>query len=155
MEQKKRTITKVEDGEKVKKTVKKAAEASEAVEEETKNVKKVETLSKSEEKSKATTLRIVAAILWAFAIGFEVVAILFLFKKLYIPWLPQMWGMIICIVLDLACCGCCTALEESKPPRSVQKDQQQSRLLHSHAARRHHGGNLLHPADRPRASEQG
>ncbi len=104
MEQKKRTITKVEDGEKVKKTVKKAAEASEAVEEETKNVKKVETLSKSEEKSKATTLRIVAAILWAFAIGFEVVAILFLFKKLYIPWLPQMWGMIICIVLDLACC---------------------------------------------------
>ena len=69
-----------------------------------KKVKKVETLTKAEEKSKATTLRIVSAILWVLAIGFEVLAILFLFKKLYIPWLPQMWGMIICIVLDLACC---------------------------------------------------
>lgn len=107
MEEKKRTITKVEDGEKVKKTVKKAEEVKEAVEEEvkeTKKTKQVETLTKAEEKSKATTLRIVAAILWAFAIGFEVLAILFLFKKLYIPWLPQMWAMIICIVLDLICC---------------------------------------------------
>lgn len=107
MEEKKRTITKVEEGEKVvKKTVKKVAETEEAVEEatETKKVKKVETLTKAEEKSKATTLRIVAAILWVVAIGFEVLAILFLFKKLYIPWLPQMWAMIICIVLDLACC---------------------------------------------------
>ncbi len=105
MEEKKRTITKVEDGEKVKKTVKKAVEAEEAVEEAAeKKVKKVDTLTKAEEKSKATTLRIVSAILWVFAIGFEVLAILFLFKKLYLPWLPQMWGMIICIVLDLICC---------------------------------------------------
>ena len=106
MEKKQRTVTKVEDGEKVKKTVKKVAEAEETVEEKAadKKVKKVETLTKAEEKSKATTLRIVSAILWVVAIAFEVLAILFLFKKLYIPWLPQMWGMIICIVLDLICC---------------------------------------------------
>ncbi len=61
-------------------------------------------LTKAEEKSKATTLRIVAIILWVLAIGFEVVAILSLLKALYIPWLPQMWCMIICIVLDLICC---------------------------------------------------
>ena len=104
MEQKKRTVTRVEDGEKVNKTVKKAVETERAVEEEGKKVKKVETLTKAEEKSKATTLRIVSAILWAFAIGFEVLGILFLFKKLYIPWLPQMWAMLVCIVLDLVCC---------------------------------------------------
>ena len=61
-------------------------------------------LTKAEEKSKATTLRIVAIILWVLAIGFEVVAILSLMKALYISWLPQMWCMIICIVLDLVCC---------------------------------------------------
>ncbi len=61
-------------------------------------------LTKAEEKSKATTLRIVSNILWVLAIGFEVVAILSLLKALYIPWLPQMWCMIICIVLDLICC---------------------------------------------------
>ncbi len=61
-------------------------------------------LTKAEEKSKATTLRIVSIILWVLAIGFEVVAILSLLKALYIPWLPQMWCMIICIVLDLICC---------------------------------------------------
>ena len=103
MEEKKRTITKVEDGEKVKKTAKKVVESDVSAEEE-KKVKKVETLTKAEEKSKATTLRIISAILWVFAIGFEVLAILFLFKKLYLSWLPQMWGMIICIVLDLICC---------------------------------------------------
>ena len=103
MEEKKRTITKVEDGEKVTKTAKKVVEVGEDAAAE-KKVKKVETLTKAEEKSKATTLRIVSAILWVLAIGFEVLAILFLFKKLYSPWLPQMWGMIICIVLDLACC---------------------------------------------------
>ena len=45
----------------------------------------METLTKAEEKSKATTLRIVSAILWVFAIAFEVLAILFLFQKLYLP----------------------------------------------------------------------
>ena len=109
MEKKERTITRVEDGEKtVKKTVKKveaaARETVEEVEENVKKTKPVATLSKTEEKSKATTLRIISAILWVFALAFEVLAILFLFKKLYIPWLPQMWAMIICIVLDLICC---------------------------------------------------
>ena len=103
-EKKERTVTRVEDGEKVKKTVKKAEEVAEAAETEVKNVKKVETLSKAEEKSKAITLRIVSAILWVFAIGFEVLAILCLFKALRLPGLSQMWWMIIFIVLDLACC---------------------------------------------------
>lgn len=81
--------------EKKKTTVKKTEEVTEKV---------APKLTKAEEKSKATTLRIVAIILWVLAIGFEVLAILFLFKKLYLPWLPQMWAMIICIVLDLICC---------------------------------------------------
>ena len=76
MEEKKRTITKVEDGEKVTKTAKKVVEVGEDAAAE-KKVKKVETLTKAEEKSKATTLRIVSAILWVLAIGFEVLAILF------------------------------------------------------------------------------
>lgn len=103
-EKKQRTVTRVEDGEKIRKTVKKAEEVTEETEQEVKNVKKVETLSKAEEKSKAITLRIISAILWVFAIGFEVLAILCLFKALRLPGLSQMWWMIIFIVLDLACC---------------------------------------------------
>lgn len=61
-------------------------------------------LTKAEEKSKATTLRIISIVLWVLAIGFEVLAILTLLKALYIPGLSQMWWMIIFIVLDLACC---------------------------------------------------
>ena len=72
--------------------------------EEVKETKATPKLTKAEEKSKATTLRIVAVILWVLAIGFEVVAILSLLKALYISWLPQMWCMIIAIVLDLICC---------------------------------------------------
>ncbi|MBQ6234791.1 MAG: hypothetical protein IJK54_02655 [Clostridia bacterium] len=82
--------------EKKKKPVQKTEEAPET--------KAAPKLTKAEEKSKATTLRIVAIILWVLAIGFEVIAILSLLKALYIPWLPQMWCMIICIVLDLICC---------------------------------------------------
>ena len=78
-------------------TKKKAADVKETAKQEPK-------LTKAEEKSKATTLRIVSIILWVLAIGFEVVAILSLMKALYISWLPQMWCMIICIVLDLVCC---------------------------------------------------
>lgn len=100
-EEKKRTVTRVEDGEKVRKTAKKAEETAET---EGKNVKKVETLSKAEEKSKATTLRIVSIILWIVAIACEVLAILCLFKALRLPGLSQMWWMIIFIVIDLICC---------------------------------------------------
>lgn len=103
-EKKERKTVRVEEGE----TVKKGAKLTEQVLDEAakaeKKVKPVETLSKKEEKSKATTLRVISIILWVLAIGFEVLAILFLFKKLYIAWLPQMWAMIVCIVLDLACC---------------------------------------------------
>ncbi len=80
-------------------TKKKAAVKATA--EETKATPK---LTKAEEKSKATTLRIISIILWVLAIGFEVLAILTLLKALYIPGLSQMWWMIIFIVLDLACC---------------------------------------------------
>ena len=97
MEEKKRTITKVQSGEKAKKTA--------AVAEEVKATeKKVDGLTKREEKSKATTLRIVSAILWVLAIGCEVLAILCLFKALRLPGLSQMWWMIIFIVADLALC---------------------------------------------------
>ena len=104
MEEKKRTVTRVEDGEKVRKTAKKTTEAVETAEQEVKKVKKVETLSKPEEKSKAITLRIVSAILWVAAIACEVLAILCLFKALRLPGLSQMWWMIIFIVVDLICC---------------------------------------------------
>lgn len=103
-EKKERKTVRVEEGESVKKGKKLTEQVLEEAAKTERKVKPVETLSKKEEKSKATTLRIVSAILWVFAIAFEVLAILFLFKKLYISWLSQMWAMIICIVLDLACC---------------------------------------------------
>ncbi|MBR0507976.1 MAG: hypothetical protein IJJ86_05140 [Clostridia bacterium] len=91
-EKKKRTITKVE-----KKVSEDATEVKAAA-------KKVEGLTKAEEKSKATTLRIVAAILWVLAIGCELLAILCLLKALRLPGLSRMWWMIIFIVIDLILC---------------------------------------------------
>ncbi len=104
MEEKKKTVTKVAEGEKVKKTVKKVAEAAEPVEE--KNVKKVETLSKAEEKSKATTLRIVSAILWVLALVCEFLAIMVVLNALHLPGQEKMrmWWIIIFIVADLGFC---------------------------------------------------
>lgn len=98
MEEKKRTITKVEK----------------KVEEETteKNVKKADSLTKSEEKSQATTKRIVAFILWAVALTCEILAILLINEKIKLPffsthddvrvalWIP----LVIFIVIDLVCC---------------------------------------------------
>ena len=96
MEEKKKTLTKV--SKKVEKKVSDdAAEVKAAG-------KKVESLTKAEEKSKATTLRIVAAILWVLAIGCELLAILCLLKALRLPGLSQMWWMIIFIVIDLILC---------------------------------------------------
>ena len=98
MEQKKRTITRVE---------KKTDEAPE-----TKTVKKVESLSAADTKSKATTYRIVSFILWAVALACEILAILLINEKVKLPffsthddvrialWIP----MAIFIVIDLACC---------------------------------------------------
>lgn len=103
MEKQEPKITRVAEGEKVKKTVKVAGvqQAADAAE---KDIKHVQGLTKAEEKSKAITLRIVAAILWVLAIGCEVLAILCLFKALRLPGLSQMWWMIIFIVVDLALC---------------------------------------------------
>ena len=98
MEEKKRTITKVEK----------------KVEEETteKKVKKVNSLTKAEEKSQATTKRIVAFILWAVALACEIIAILLINEKIKLPffsthddvrvalWIP----LVIFIVIDLICC---------------------------------------------------
>lgn len=111
MEKKERTITRVEDGEKaVKKTVKKVEKAVE--ETEIKKAKRVDSLTAAEEKSKATTLRIVSFILWAAAIVCEIIAILLINEKIKLPffsahddvrialWIP----LIIFIVIDLICC---------------------------------------------------
>ncbi|MBR0081546.1 MAG: hypothetical protein IJP98_02265 [Clostridia bacterium] len=74
---------------------------------ETKTVKKAEStqskLTKAEEKSKATTLRIVSAVLWLVAIACEVLAILDITQALYLPGGQLLWAIIF-IVLDLGCC---------------------------------------------------
>ena len=51
----------------------------------------------------AKPLRIGAVVLWAAAILFEVLAVLVAFGKISLTFLPQMWMLIILIVLDLAC----------------------------------------------------
>ena len=48
-------------------------------------------------------LRAGAIILWVLAIVFEILAILQLFGKINISFMPQVWVFIILIVLDLAC----------------------------------------------------
>ena len=51
----------------------------------------------------ATAYRAGAIGLWVLAIVFEVLAILTLLGKLNVRFLPTLWGLIIFIVLDLAC----------------------------------------------------
>ena len=51
----------------------------------------------------ATGLRVGAIILWVFAIVFEVLAILVLFGKINLKFMPQMYQLILFLVLDLAC----------------------------------------------------
>ena len=48
-------------------------------------------------------LRVGAVILWIVAIVFEILAILQLFGKININFMPQLWVFIILIVLDLVC----------------------------------------------------
>ena len=48
-------------------------------------------------------LRVGAIILWILAIAFEVLAILVLFGKINITFMPQVWQLIAFIVLDLIC----------------------------------------------------
>ena len=51
----------------------------------------------------ATGLRIGAVALWVLAFVFEVLALLVLFGKVQWTFLPQLWQLILFIVLDLAC----------------------------------------------------
>ncbi|MBR6097126.1 MAG: hypothetical protein IKP82_09370 [Oscillospiraceae bacterium] len=51
----------------------------------------------------ATGLRVGAVILWVLAFVFEILAVLIIFGKLNITFLPTMWLLIILIVLDLVC----------------------------------------------------
>jgi hypothetical protein len=50
----------------------------------------------------ATGLRIGAIVLWVLAVACEIVAILVIFGKISITFLPTMWAIIILLVLDLA-----------------------------------------------------
>ena len=51
----------------------------------------------------ATGLRVGAIILWVFAIIFEILGVLVLFGKINLKFMPQMYQLILFIVLDLAC----------------------------------------------------
>lgn len=115
MEEKKKTLTKVQSGEKVKKVVKETAEeakptAKKVVKETAEKAqpagKKVEGLTAAAEKSKATTLRIVSAILWVLAIACEFLAILVVFRALRLPGLEKarLWWILGFIVVDFICC---------------------------------------------------
>ena len=48
-------------------------------------------------------LRVGAVVLWLAAIAFEVLAVLVLFGKITMTFMPMMWQLIAFIVLDLAC----------------------------------------------------
>lgn len=116
MEKKERTITRVSDGKQTVKQaerkIRKAAETAEENAPEVTKAKRVESLTAEEEKSKATTLRIVAFILWAVAIACEIIAILLINEKIKLPffsthddvrialWIP----LAIFIVIDAVCC---------------------------------------------------
>ena len=93
MEEKKRTVTKVTSGKKP---------ATETAEEVKATGKKVEGMTKAEEKSKAITLRIVSAILWVLAIGCEVLAMLVILRAFRMPGAEKMriWWIIIFLVAD-------------------------------------------------------
>ena len=51
----------------------------------------------------ATGLRVGAIILWVFAIVFEILGVLVLFGKINLKFMPQMYQLILFIVLDLIC----------------------------------------------------
>ena len=51
----------------------------------------------------AGSLRIGAVILWVLAIVFEILALLVVFGKINISFIPSLWQLIIFIVLDLIC----------------------------------------------------
>ena len=60
-------------------------------------------MQQAKENGNPTSLRVGAVVLWVAALIFEVLAILILFGKIHMTFLPVMWQLIIMIVLDLAC----------------------------------------------------
>lgn len=67
-----------------------------------------ETVAKPEPKQakevgNPTPLRIGAVLLWVAALIFEVLAVLIVFGKIHMTFMPMMWQLIVMIVLDLAC----------------------------------------------------
>ena len=103
-EKKKRTITKVE-----KKVSEEAVEPKKAA-------KRVDSLTTAEEKSKATTLRIVAFILWAVAIACEVIAILLINEKIKLPFFSTH-------DLFVHPLGGCDRVRSDRDPADQRKDQ--------------------------------
>ena len=63
----------------------------------------VTTSASAKDEGSAVGYRIGAAIAWLFAIGFEVVAVLILFGKINLTFMPTLAQLIIALVLDLAC----------------------------------------------------
>lgn len=60
-------------------------------------------LKPAKELGNPKALRIGACCLWAAAILFEVLAVLVLFGKIHMTFLPMIWQLIVLLVLDLAC----------------------------------------------------
>ena len=60
-------------------------------------------LKPAKELGNAKGMRIGAVCLWAAAIVFEVLAVLVLFGKIHMTFLPMMWQLILLLVLDLVC----------------------------------------------------
>lgn len=67
------------------------------------SVKPAKVIKEAAPVGNATGLRIGAVILWILAITFEVLAILVLFGKINLTFLPMIWQLIIFLVLDLVC----------------------------------------------------
>lgn len=63
----------------------------------------VKPASPDKDEGSATGLRIGAAVLWLLAIAFEVIAVLIVFGKITLTFIPSIWQIIIALVLDLAC----------------------------------------------------
>ena len=97
-EKKEHKIVSASDGEARKAKPKTAAPAAQEAPQQA-----VHTVKPAAEKGNASGLRIGAVILWVFAIVFEVLAVLVLFGKINMTFMPLMWQLILFIVLDLAC----------------------------------------------------
>lgn len=64
---------------------------------------KPQNLKPAKENGNPTALRIGAVALWVVAFIFEVLAVLVVFGKIHLTFLPVLWQLIILLVLDLIC----------------------------------------------------